>query len=84
MKNFQLAAIYVGKHCDIHSSVRRLDEKRRREGRFLSAARGLFLSGVEVEVGFVEIAFALPVADYVFDAVLFMGGSHKEVALMVQ
>lgn len=25
-----------------------------------------------------------PVADYVFDAVLFMGGSGEEVALMVQ
>lgn len=40
LRIFEVAIIYVGKHSDIRSPPRRLDEKRRR-GLFLSAALGL-------------------------------------------
>ena len=49
----------------------------------LSAALELVFGWAEVEESLVEISFLLPVADYVFDAILLMGRSCEEILFVI-
>ena len=62
--------------------MRRLDAKSHRAWSF-SVALGLVFGGGEVEEGFVVASFVLPVANYVFDAVLFLRSSGEEFLFMI-
>jgi hypothetical protein len=44
----------------------------------------LVFGWAEVEESLVEIAFLLPVADYVFDAILLMGRSCEKILFVIQ
>ena len=46
-------------------------------------ACGLVFCGGEVEEGFIVASFVLPVANYVFDAVLLLGSPGEEILFMI-
>lgn len=69
---------------DVRQRCQTIIDKTPPRGWWLSAALELVFGWVEVEESLVETSFLLPVADYVFDAILLMGRSCEEILFVIQ